>query len=369
MSASPTGRRYARRASVFRIVAAHASFSAPAHEDPPPARRLAGVHVAERPADLDRGDAHRLVAVAGVFVRRDRQLGLAGAFWKPALGGERDAEIVRPRRDRQASDQLVVCGQLVRRGARHRRPRIARSLAADTELTHAPPVEPQLDCVRLAQPANLAGVGSLEPDPDLVLPVGREVMTHRRAAARAERQRLAHPVALEQRLRHAVGLDRRPNHAAANRQLADLAGGGHVALQERRRQREHIGDVVEAVARIVGRQERSNVDFEREQIAHRVGVFGAVQPMNDRASWIRVRGAVRVERRFDPFGDRVIRWTIRPRHPHRRHGAAAQPGRNFFQRARVRRDVGQVQRVERQIRRRALLVVAADAIPIERRPA
>ena len=70
--------------------------------------------------------------------------------------------------------------------------------------------------------------------------------------------------------------------AVADRQAADLHRRGDVALNQRRRHGERLGDVVEALARAVGRQQRVHVDVEREQIADRVGVLGAVQPMQRR---------------------------------------------------------------------------------------
>ena len=209
---------------------------------------------------------------------------------------------------------------------------------------------------------------SLQLDADLVLAVRREVMSDGRAATRAEWLRFAHAIALQQGLRHGVGLHRRADRGVPHRKTTDLSGRRHVALEQRRRQRQHVGDVVEAVARIVGRQQRANVDLEREEIPHGVRVLGAVQPMDDRPSGIRVRRAVRVERRLDPTGDRVIRRPIRPRQPDRRHRAAAQPRGDFFQGARILGDVIEIEGIEREIRGRALLVVAADAVAIERRP-
>ena len=48
------------------------------------------------------------------------------------------------------------------------------------------------------------------------------------------------------------------------------------------RHAEHVGDVVEAGRRIVRRQQRADVDVEREQVANGVGVLGAVEPMQRR---------------------------------------------------------------------------------------
>ena len=66
----------------------------------------------------------------------------------------------------------------------------------------------------------------------------------------------------------------------AHGQAADLARGRQVLLEQRRRDAQHAGDVVEPVALIVGGQQIGDVDFEVEQVANRVAVFGPVQPMD-----------------------------------------------------------------------------------------
>src|SRR6185436_15291669 len=65
----------------------------------------------------------------------------------------------------------------------------------------------------------------------------------------------------------------------ADRQPADLSGGVQVRLDERRREAERTGDVVEPVRRIVRRKIRARIDREIEDIADRVGVLGAIQAM------------------------------------------------------------------------------------------
>jgi hypothetical protein len=70
-------------------------------------------------------------------------------------------------------------------------------------------------------------------------------------------------------------------------------------LHQRRRHAQHIGDVVEAVARIVARQHRGRVDGEIEQIANRVGVLGPVETMEDGRARIRRCNRRAIERRFN----------------------------------------------------------------------
>ena len=64
-------------------------------------------------------------------------------------------------------------------------------------------------------------------------------------------------------IRDAIRADRR----IADRQPADLRRRGHVALDQRRRDAEHVGDVVEAAAESSGGSSDAGVDVEREQIA------------------------------------------------------------------------------------------------------
>ena len=120
-----------------------------------------------------------------------------------------------------------------------------------------------------------------------VLPVHRELMLDEDAAAGAERQPLD-VVVLRRVGRHLEHLLRRRAHVA-HREPADLARGGEVGLHQRRRHRQRAGDVVEAARRVVGGQERAGVHLERQQIANRVGVFGAVQAVQARRRQVRGR--------------------------------------------------------------------------------
>ncbi len=81
----------------------------------------------------------------------------------------------------------------------------------------------------------------------------------------------------------------------ADREPADLAGGRDVALEQHRRNAERARDVVEAEARVVGRQQRGCVDLEREQIADRIRVLGAIHAVQGGAAGIRLRRRQGVE--------------------------------------------------------------------------
>ena len=78
-----------------------------------------------------------------------------------------------------------------------------------------------------------------------------------------------------------------------------LAAADGVALDERRRDAEHVGVVVEARRRIVWRQHRAHVHVERQQIANGVGVLGAVEPMQRRRARIGVPRRRAIELRLE----------------------------------------------------------------------
>ena len=73
------------------------------------------------------------------------------------------------------------------------------------------------------------------------------------------------------------------------RQTRDGGRRGHVAFEQRGRHGQHACRRCRTRGIRLVRNERSSVDLEREQIADRVRVFGAVQPVNGHASGIRLR--------------------------------------------------------------------------------
>ena len=128
----------------------------------------------------------------------------------------------------------------------------------------------------------------------------------RRAAARAERQVLAHAVVLHQqrrqRIAHRVGLDGRVAHG----QPADPARRRHVALQQPRSHGQDVGVVVEAVGEIVGRQHRPGIDLQVEQIADGVRVLQAVEAMDGRPARVRLFDGGPVEGGLQPRRERAV---------------------------------------------------------------
>ena len=86
----------------------------------------------------------------------------------------------------------------------------------------------------------------------------------------------------------------------ANSEATDSRGRRQIAFEQHWRNRENARDVVETLLiRVVGRQQRSTVDLEPEQVTNGVRVFDPVQSMHRDPSRIRFgRGGV-VEGRLD----------------------------------------------------------------------
>ena len=150
--------------------------------------------------------------------------------------------------------------------------------------------------MRLAQALDLLVAVAPQANLDLVLAVLREDVGTEDAAARADRQPL--DVLFLRQIRRdpdrvAAGRSARP----PDRQPADFLGRGDVAIEQRRREIADR-DVVEAMAGLVGRQKRGDVDIEREQIADRVLILRPRQPPEGRGpAGIRLRGRRAIERR------------------------------------------------------------------------
>ena len=265
---------------------------------------------------------------------------------------ERDGQPTRPSPHRNPDAQIGVArllwtripvgilGRGVRTGGQQPGPRA---------------VDGNLHLVRLGQPHDVAtvagGAVAGQTDPDLVLAVDREEMVHQRAPARAERKSVQ-AIALGQLGRHPVHVGGHGNTGiAGNGEPADPVRGGEVTLEQERREAEDIADVVEAVTGRIGWQQRRHVDVEGKQIAHRVAVLGAVQPVqNGRAARIRagVRGGV--EPALDPGRDAIVRVGCRPRPACGWHRAVPEPPDDVLPALRVTGDLADVERVESEPR-------------------
>ena len=311
-----------------------------ADEDGAAAGGVAAAGDVVRPPQLDAADARIEGLVARVLVARHRVVRPAHAFQHRRLIDEGHREPVRA--GGHAETHLppvvgrvpVVPPLLVARGIVHG--------AAHGQGPHQGAVEPHLELVPAGEAAQPSVVGAREVDLDDVLAVHGEGMPHREPTPRPERQVVADPRVLLQILVDGEDLRRRRQIRVAHRQPADLPRRRQIALGQHRRHRQHVGDVVEAVAGVVGRQEHPGVDLEREQVADGVGVLGPVQTVDGGAP-AGVRGDRRspVEGRFEAGGDpprTAPRWDAAgPAEASTASGACARPSPTARPRRGVRR--------------------------------
>ena len=202
------------------------------------------------------------------------------------------------------------------------------------------------------------------------------------AAPRAERQRLDAAV-LRQVLRRLVGVGRHRGRRAADGQAADGARRRQIAFHQRLRHPQQAADVVEAEARVVGREELVRVYLHRQQIPDGVGVLRAIQAMEGgRPARIAGLGPGAVELAFQPGQERLELVGRGARPAGRRHHPAAQLADDLLPAVRVAAHLAEIERVEGEAdgaeltdQRRGgaapaadhLLVVAGDAVAVEQR--
>ena len=212
------------------------------------------------------------------------------------LPEERDAHRVRPGLHRHARPQPAVERLLRLREVRVRQ--LVVFGAADRRHEDTRAVDADLQLVRPLEAGHVADDVLQQDDVEFVGGVEREVVPHEDAAARPERQAFD-VIVLGAIGRHSVDRADRRRRRIADGQRADPARGGQILLEQRRRDLQDIGDVVEPVRLVVGRQERRRVDVEREHVAHGGGIFGTVQPVERRAAWVGLCERDAIDRPFE----------------------------------------------------------------------
>ncbi len=289
----------------------------PLPPDPPPAN--------DQPCGL----IEILVRALGAAHERRRHLVLAGAD-EDRLGADRRLAAAIGRRHRR---ELVV------------EQRDALAVHRDVDVLEA---------------GVLAGV---EGHLDLVLGVSRERVLHHHAAARAVGRALdVVPRVLGHVARVGVGRVDGRRRAIAHRDAADGGGGVQVRLQQRRRQRLRVGDVVEVRALGVERQPVAGVDFDAEHLANRALVLGTVQALERAAAGIGRLGGGGIERGLERGDQRRLHRGSGTLRGARRHHARLQLDDHLL------RDLGMlcrlrhIERCQRQPGRRTTLVVAGRAV-------
>ena len=116
-----------------------------------------------------------------------------------------------------------------------------------------------------------------------------------------------------------------------NRLAGDPLSRGQIFLHQDRREREHIADVVEAVAGIVGRKIGCGLEVHTQQIADGVVIFDAIEAPGGDAAGVGLHVAIQArELRLKPTRYRCNLFGSRNRQSLRRHLAGAQFLHYFF---------------------------------------
>src|SRR5262249_37783017 len=105
-----------------------------------------------------------------------------------------------------------------------------------------------------------------------------------------------------------------------------------------------------------------DVDVEREQIANRVGVLGAIEPVQRRRVETRAGRRRAIQPRLELRGKSVEYAPFRPSRAAWRHHAGPDLPDDLLPRRRIARDVFEVFRVEREPRDLRAIVVTGDAV-------
>ena len=203
-------------------------------------------------------------------------------------------------------------------------------------------------------------------DVELVFAIGREDMIDHHAATRTQRQTL-NVGQVFAALVVDVGRAHRACRRVAHGQHSDVARRGQILIEKRRRHLQHFGDVVEAVAVVVLRQQRSRVQVQVEQIAHGIGVFAAVEAVQRHLTGINATGRGFVDAAFQPAHQLGHLRFGRARLTGRRHEAPTGAIEDLFPDLGIGRNGVGAHRVEGQAAGPIVGVVAVDAVLVEHR--
>ncbi len=331
----------------------------PAHEDALAAGRVAQAGNLERAHDLQarhlRDSLFAKTRPEGVehFVRfreRPRHEGHANLV-RTRFDGDRD--VLEAGIDRGHCRRLLLVDGL------------EVFFAACVRLEHLRAVDRHDDPVLVLHAAHVTGNGQAA-DVELVVPVGRKQVFDQQAAARAERKTFE-PNRLVRPLRRPVGDAGSTRRPIAHRLAADDARRGDVLIQERRRNRQNAGDVVESVGLVVFREERARIDAHRQQVLDRVGVLGPIQSVQSDASGIGTRRRL-VQCVLERRDERLDRRAVGTPRAGWRHQASTQLANSFLPHLGIPGHVGGIHHVQRQPADLGALVMATDTVPEDPRP-
>ena len=118
---------------------------------------------------------------------------------------------------------------------------------------------------------------------------------------------------------------------------------------------------------LVLRKQRVSVDLQSQQIADRVRVLLAIEPVQRDPFGSAVYGGL-VQRALDPRDERIQLLFVRSRLLRGRHQVAAKLAHGFLENLRVRGNAFRSHRVERELTRELGAVVTLDAILVDHLP-
>ena len=329
-----------------------------ADEDPAAARRIPGASRVERARDrqrLDVGQAGPIKRVDGTSQKRLHSPGVA----ERKIPDERHADCPRARFHGHANAQPSL--DRIRRVLRLVEHRGQIGVPANAHDLHSHAIYRGLDLLWIVQATHIAEVGLLQPDlKDVVTVQGKHVM-HEEAADRTERQAFDVRV-LGQILPHAVRLAHRTAAEIPDRQRADFPGRGQIALLQRRRDAQDVGDVVETVRGVVRRQQRCCVDVRREQIADGVRVLGPIESMQHGPARVGRRDGRPVKLLFEPCRQTAVTGLIGMPRTLRGHGARLKFPHDLFPHLGAPGHLREIQCLERESGGPHPLVVTDHAV-------
>ena len=151
----------------------------------------------------------------------------------------------------------------------------------------------------------------------------------------------------------------------ADGERADLSSRIHIAFEQHRRDSEHIADIVETVCGVVGRQENSRIDFERQQIPDHVRILRPVQSRHQGTARIRIRRGSAIQFCGQPGNQSIASRIVRTQRALRRHHPRPKLSDNFFPDSGVAAYRGKIHLVECEPGRFGGFVVASDTVLVE----
>jgi hypothetical protein len=171
---------------------------------------------------------------------------------------------------------------------------------------------------------------------------------------------------LQQRLREAIGGHIGASREVPDSQSADLAGGGQIGIEQRRRHRQHAGVVVEPIRGVVAGEPGGHIDVEREQVADGMLILGTIQPVEGRRTTrVRVGRSRLVQSTLERSNQVDVGRFIGSLGADRWHRAGLQFSQYLFPHLGIGARVGRVDPVQREPGREASVVVTAHAVLVE----